>query len=307
MNCNESIMRAGENGISMFGTLIGIFLTSAGVVIGADSAFWGAGTPPPDQAGKVCVTGPRSAATLQGWYGEGLYLHKRFHEICRDLARSSKSLPLEAQADRLARKLEQAYREHTGALPRSAASLPPPSSRHVAYVAVAGFEAGIPLLTVRDIRWERQGKGKWRLTAERASQLIAQTCGVRFLGEDAVAKVLLDKSARFQEEKRRPEVRAGSLANQLYKEDDCIASSLSIEGAKALYRLAVRLTIDHGEEFAIENGAVGGRLHLLTILPDEAIEEESIDPEQYVGELPAPEGTFSEFAGSPEREGGESS
>jgi hypothetical protein len=72
----------------------------------------------------------------------------------------------------------------------------------------------------------------------------------------------------------------------LYKEDDCIASPFSIEEAKALYKIVVRLTIDYGEEFEIENGALGGRLHLLTISPGRSIEHEFIDPEQYVADRP---------------------
>src|SRR5262245_29018912 len=300
-------MRSEQNAVSMFGTLIGIFLTSTGVVIGADSVYWGSILSGPTQASKTCQTGSRSVAVLQGWYGEGLYLHKRFHEVCRELARSPKRLSLDGQADRLAQKLEQKYREHTGAIPQYAASLPPPSSKHVAYAAVAGFEGRTPVATVREIRWEKDGKSKWRLMTERPSKLSAQGCGARFLGEDAVVKVLLDKSVHFQEEKRRPEVRAGSLANQLYKEDDCIASSFSIEDAKALYKIAVRLTIDHGEQVAIESGAVGGRLQRLTIPPEGVIQEELIDPEEYVGEPPEPAGGFSEFTPSPERERGESS
>ena len=271
----------------MLGSLIGIFLTSAGIVIGADSVLWGSNAGSRPQGEKTCQTGSRSVAMLQGWYGERLYPHKRFHEVCRELARSSKPLSLEAQADKLAQQLEQTYREHSGILPPKAANLPAPSSEHVAYVAVAGYEGGTPLVTVREIRWKTNSKGIWRLTTERASHLSARGCGARFLGEDAVANVLLDTSVHFQEEKRRPEVRAGRLANQLYKEDDCIASAFSIEDAKALYKIVVRLTIDHGEQFAIENGTLGGRLHLLTIPPRGSIEHELIDPEQYVTDRPA--------------------
>ena len=270
----------------MLGSLIGIFLTSAGIVIGADSVLWDSTAAPPPRGDKTCQTGSRSVATLQGWYGERLFLYKRFHEICRELARSSKPLSLEAQADRLTKKLEQTYRKHTGTLPPKPASLPLPSSEHVAYVAVAGYEGEIPLVTVREIRWKTDSKGIWRVTTERVKHLSAQGCGARFLGEDAVANVLLDKSVHFQKEKGRPEVLAGSLANQLYMEDDCIASPFSIEEAKALYKIVVRLTIDYGEEFEIENGALGGRLHLLTIAPGRSIEHEFIDPEQYVADRP---------------------
>jgi len=269
----------------MLGSLIGIFLTSAGIVIGADAVLLGSTVSPPAQIDKTCRLGSRSVGTLQGWYGEHLYLYQRFHGVCRELARSSKPLSPEAQADRLAQKLEQAYREHTGIQPSKAANLPPPSSEHVAYVAVAGYERETPVVTVREIRWRENDRGNWRVTTERVSRLSAHGCGARFIGEDAVANVLLDKSAHFQEEKRRSEVKAGSLANQLYKDDNCLASTFSIEQAKSLYKIAVRLTIDRGEQFAIQNGAVGGRLRLLTIPPVGSIKQELIDPEQYVTDL----------------------
>jgi hypothetical protein len=68
----------------------------------------------------------------------------------------------------------------------------------------------------------------------------------------------------------------------LRTEDNCFLSEFSVEDAKALYKLAVRATIDHGETLQIENGAVGGRLHLLTIPAEGPIEKVVIDPEQYL-------------------------
>ncbi len=266
----------------MLGTLIGIFITSAGIVIGADTVLLGSGTAELTRADKTCRTSPRSVATLQGWYGEQLYLHKHFHDSCRKLARSSKPLSLEAQVDALMKKLQQKYRERTGALPLNATSLPPPLTDHVVSVAVAGFEGAVPSVTVRELRWEKQSKGKWRLVTERKGKLSFQGCGVKFLGEDAIAALLLDTSPHFEKEKHRPEARAGIKANLLYKEDNCMSSSFSIDEAKALYKLAVRMTIDHGERYQIENGAVGGRLHLLTIPIAGSIEEELVDPEQYL-------------------------
>ncbi len=61
---------------------------------------------------------------------------------------------------------------------------------------------------------------------------------------------------------------------------------------------------DMESQFTIENGTVGGRLHLLTVPPEGAIEEELIDPEQYVGEVPLHQGNFAKFTASPGREGG---
>lgn len=50
----------------MFGTLIGIFITSAGIVIGADTVLWGTSTPGPTRAEKTCQPSPRSVAALEG-------------------------------------------------------------------------------------------------------------------------------------------------------------------------------------------------------------------------------------------------
>lgn len=266
----------------MLGSLIGIFITSAGIVIGADTVLWGLSAPGPTRGEKTCAPSTRSVAAFEGWYGEELYLYKHFRDKCRALARSTKPLSLEEQADMLIQKLQQTYRDHTGLFPPHAASLPPPSSKHVASVAIAGFDGTTPVVTVRELRWEKNRKGQWRLIAERVGKLSFQGCGAKFLGEDGIAALLLDTSPHFEQEKRRTEVRAGSQANLLSKEDDCIASSFSIEDAKALYKIAVRMTIDHGEQFQIENGAVGGRLHLLTIPTSGSIEEELVDPEQYL-------------------------
>jgi hypothetical protein len=267
----------------MFGTLIGIFITSAGIVIGADTVLWGSSAPDPTRVDKTCMPSVRSVATLEGWYGERLYLHQHFQDICQELARSVKPISLEGQADRLVQKLQQKYKEHTGNPFATRANLPPPSTKHIASVVVAGFEGTTPLVTVREIRWEKTRKGQWRLVAERVGKLSFQGCGVKFLGEDGVAALLLDTSPHFEQEKHRPEVQAAIRVNRLHKEDNCFSSSLTIEDAKSLYKIVVRLTIDHGDQFMIQNGTVGGRLHLLTIPPAGPIEEELVDPEQYVG------------------------
>ena len=266
----------------MFGTLIGIFLTSAGIVLGADAVLWGSSAPGATRGEKTCTPSERSVAAFEGWYGEGLYLYKQFHDKCHAMARSSKPLSLEEQADRLIQTLQQKYRDHTGPIPPHAASLPPSVSTHVAFVAVAGFNGTTPVVTVRELRWEKDRKGQWRLIAERIGKLSFQGCGAKFIGEDGLAALLLDTSPHFEQEKSRPDVRAASKANRLQKEDDCVSSLYKVEDAKTLYKTAVRMTIDHGEEFHIEHGAVGGRLQLLTIPTAWSIQEELVDPEQYL-------------------------
>lgn len=266
----------------MFGTLIGIFLTSTGIMIGADTVLWGSSAPHPTRIEKTCLPSQRSVAAFEGWYGERLALHHQFQSVCKTLARSRKPVSVEDQADLLIKKLFDKYREQAGSPSATSARSSVPEDTHIAFVAVAGFDGATPTVAVRELRWEKTRKGQWRVTSGRVGKLSFDGCGARFLGADSVAALLLDTSAHFDRDKQRPEVSRAIEANRLRAEDTCFLSTFSIEDAKTLYKLAVRATVDHGETLQIENGAVGGQLHLLTIPADGPIVKEVIDPEQYL-------------------------
>ena len=266
----------------MFGTLIGIFLTSTGIMIGADTVLWGSSAPHPTRIEKTCLSSQRSIAAFEGWYGERLSLHRQFQAVCRTLSRSRKPVSVDEQADLLIRKLFDKYREQQVPATTPAAALPAPANPHIAFVAVAGYDGTMPMVAVRELRWEKTRKGQWSVKTARVGKLSFDGCGARFLGDDAVAALLLDRSGHFERDKQRPEVSRAIEANRQRAEDHCFLSAFSVEDAKALYKLAVRATIDHGETFQMENGAVGGRLHLLTIPSEGPIEKVVIDPEQYL-------------------------
>lgn len=267
---------------TMFGTLIGIFLTSAGIMIGVDTVLWGASAPHPTRIDKTCISGPRSIAAFEGWYGDRLSLHQQFQAVCKTLSRSRKPVPVEDQADLLIRKIFDKYREQAGPLSAAAGVQVAPANLHLVFVTVAGFDGTTPAVAVRELRWEKTPKGQWRVTSGRVGKLSFDGCGARFLGADGVAALLLDTSARFDREKQRPEVSRAIEANRLRREDTCFLSAFTIEDAKVLYKLAVRTTIDHGETLQVENGAVGGQLQLLTIPVDGPVAREVVDPEQYL-------------------------
>ncbi|MCS6292086.1 MAG: hypothetical protein H8J66_03355 [Nitrospira sp.] len=266
----------------MFGTLIGIFLTSTGIVIGADTVLWGSSASNPSRIEKTCMPSQRSVAAFEGWYGEGLSLHQQFQSVCKTLSRSRKPVAVEAQADLLIRKLFDKYREQQRLSTIPAAAMPTPANPHIAFIAVAGFDGTMPLAAVRELRWEKTRKGEWSVTTAPVGKLSFDGCGARFLGDDAVAALLLDRSGHFDRDKQRPEVSRAIEANRQRAEDNCFLSTFSVEDAKVLYKLAVRATIDHGETFQIENGTVGGQLNLLTIPIDGPIQKAVLDPEQYV-------------------------
>lgn len=266
----------------MFGTLIGIFLTSTGIMIGADTVLWGSSAPAPTRIEKTCMPSQRSVAAFEGWYGEGLSLQRQFQSVCATLSRSGKPVSVDDQADLLIRKLFDKYREHPSAPPAAFMEPPHPPNAHIASVVVAGFEGSIPTVAARELRWQKARKGKWHVTSGRVGKLSFDGCGARFLGVDGVAALLLDRSSHFDRDKHRPEVSRAIEANRLRAEDSCFLSAFSVEDAKALYKLAVRATINYGDTFQIDNGVVGGQLHFLTIPADGPVERDVVDPEQYL-------------------------
>ncbi len=274
----------------MSGSLIGIFLTVAGIVVGTDSAAPGRSHSTgvsQTRVEKACRTGPRTVAVMQGWFGEDLSLNHAFHVVCRELARSKK-VTLDRQADRAMQQVEQRYRRHLGTLPALVPELPPPLQPHVAYVAVAGFDGVNPALTVRELRWGKKEDGRWRLETERAAYLDLRGCGLRFIGTHTIAKMLLDGAGPFETDQPRPEVAAGREVDGLSKREECRASTFTVQEAKALYVTAVRATIDHAGRFLVDATEVGGRLHLLTIPPTGPVQEAFLSPEEYVGETSSP-------------------
>ena len=92
-------------------TLIGVFITPDGIVIGADTALSSLGGQVGSQQ-KYCITGPRSVATMQGQYRledtvtkATVELHSRFQDICTQVGNAASSMTLQQQADLIANAL----------------------------------------------------------------------------------------------------------------------------------------------------------------------------------------------------------
>ena len=81
-------------------TLIGVFITPDGIVIGADTALSNLGGQVASQQ-KYCITGPRSVATMQGAYlledtvtKATVELHNRFRDLCEQVGSSLSPMTL---------------------------------------------------------------------------------------------------------------------------------------------------------------------------------------------------------------------
>jgi hypothetical protein len=250
----------------MLVTLIGLFVTSTAIVIGADSAVSGVGVPPGQQvADKMCQTGARSVATMQGVYffnadnGSKANFFDVFHSECGSLRNSEKSVA--AQADSVTRSLHadlSRFLKEVG--PGAHFSAKIENDPHVVYVAVAGYQGSVPKIEVRELRLRRRARGGLDAFVQNASKLRPVGCGARFHGEDAVAYLLLRNDIRIAPgDRQRPEVIAAYKANS----GDCRLFTPDL--AKSLFRVAVDLTIREGHRFGIQADAVRGPLKFAVI------------------------------------------
>jgi hypothetical protein len=269
----------------MLATLIGTFITSASIVIGADSAFTGG--PPGIGIVKICQTGSRTVATHEGEahrvHANGiLQQYNVFRQSCEGLARASTSV--EDQGQKLSESLREDLGRFLGSVRSSEVRKVFAYYPHGSYTAVAGFDPsssmgtlGTPRVMIVEIVVRQTTSGA--LVADsRVSKLSLDTCGARFHGNAELANGLVANDPRLPEgERRRPAVVAARRAEYQH---DC--SSFGVEDAKTLFVTATRLTIEHGDAFGVSRGAVGGCITLATIPLTGNVWEEDIPADRYV-------------------------
>lgn len=255
-------------------TLIGVFITPDGIVIGADTALSNLGGQVASQQ-KYCVTGPRSVATMQGSYlledtvtKATVELHNRFRDLCGQIGNSLSPMTLEQQAEHIANQLRTDLVEFLQQLP-AAAVITYASTPVVARIAVSGYGERGPESVVVGLgiaidrptnRWEAQVRPLERLTFSE--------CGVRFHGQEGVVNIVrTDKGVRIpRTELQQPDV--AKLSSLLRGE----CGDASIRSAPAMFVQAVRLTMTLGPGFGVPQGAVGLPIDIVTIPREGAIE-----------------------------------
>ena len=234
----------------MFGTLIGIFITSTAIVIDADSAISENNgnvfnIPEP---GKTCRTGSGSVATLQGEYlielipkTEDAWLINSFHETCGSLENVNASL--DKQADIISGELLAQMQSKMSTIDKAYLKRRFGNQSHVNYMSVSGYENGEPRVIVRELRLNQSADGNWNPSVVAAPYLSPRRCEPKFHGEDWIAKRLL---------KDLP--------------DGCQAST--VDQAIKLFEDAVRHTMKDGRKPGMRGGFVGGELDVWVISSD---------------------------------------
>ena len=249
-------------------TLIGVFITPDGIVVGADTAI-------SNRSGQVaarqkyCVTGPRTVATMQGvYYLQDLEtqttaaLHERFQELCSRSEKKPLPRTLRDQAILIADTLRSALDEFLEKMPAAEIVRTYSSRPVIARVAVSGYDdrgpasvvVGLGIATdVAKSRWETQVRDLARLT-------FAQ-CGARFHGQEVVVEALRSATdARISaRERQKPDV---SKLTALMK-GSC--ADATVRSAPALFAEAARLTVTLGNQFGIPPGSVSLPLDIVVI------------------------------------------
>jgi len=254
-------------GALLLATLIGVFITPDGIVIGADTALSDIGGHVANQQ-KYCITSPRSVATMQGQYlledtvtKETVELNDRFRELCSQIG-SLTPMTLRQQADHIAYALKTDLVTFLERLPAAAVVATYSSSPVVARVTVSGYgERGPESIVVGlGIAIER-ATNRWEAQVQPLARLTFSDCGVRFQGQESVVNLIrTDKGVRIpRAELQQPDVaRLSSLLR-----GEC--GEASIRSATAMFVQAVRLTMTLGPGFGIPQASVGLPIDIVMI------------------------------------------
>jgi hypothetical protein len=250
-------------------TLIGVFVTPDGVVVGSDTAIMSrGGAQAPRQ--KFCVTGLRAVATMQGVYEltdtetkTTIALHDRFREFCAKIDRTQLPATLRGQAEFIASELGLGLSSFLEDVPDREIVSKYSSNPVVARVAVSGYDedgrAGSVVVGI-GIATER-ATNRWQVQVRDLATLTFNGCGVRFHGQEVVALALRrNTDARVPKvEREKPEVqRLAALIG-----GSC--SDASIRSAPRMFAEAARLTVTHGAGFGIPPGVVDLPLDIVVI------------------------------------------
>ena len=254
----------------LFATLIGVFITPDGIVVGADTAI--SSRYGQSSRTKYCVTGPRSVATLQGVYEltdtetrATLALYDRFREFCAEIDRTQLPPTLHGKAEYIAEALRIALDRFLKDIPAVDVVRQYASSPVVARVAVSGYDDDGPASVVVGLGIASdRAANQWEVQVRDLSRLTFRACGARFHGQDVV--VLSLRNARDlrvpKAEKEKPD------AEKLSALVGGSCGDASIASAPHLFTQAVRLTVLFGKGFGIQPGIVNLPIDIVVIPKD---------------------------------------
>lgn len=263
-------MTAGALGF-LFATLIGVFITPDGIVVGSDTALSNR-TGHVASKQKYCVTGPRSVATLQGAYvlqdvvtKAAIELYDRFQNLCTQIGASLSPMTLREQAEHIANTLRDELEDFFEDLPSAEVVRMYSSNPVVARIAVTGYGDAGPESVVVGLGIATEPKtNRWQAQVRDLSRLAFADCGVRFHGQEVVVAALrTDTDARIPRAERQ---NADVAKLSALVRGSC--AEASIRSAPSMFVQAVRLTATLGYRFGIPKESVGLPIDVVIIPRD---------------------------------------
>lgn len=260
-------------------TLIGVFITPNGIVIGADTALSDLGGHVGSQQ-KYCITGPRSVATMQGAYvledtvtKATVELNNRFRELCSQIGASLSPGTLRQQAEQIANALRIDLVKFLDQLPPADVVSLYASRPVVARVTVSGYTEAGPESVVFGLGVAVDRKtNRWEAQVSTLTRLTFSECGVRFQGQESVVSTLrTDTGVKIPRSELQ---QADVMRLSALLRGNC--GETSVASATDMFLQAVRLTVTLGPGFGVPSGTVGLPVDVVVIPRDGAIEEKRI-------------------------------
>jgi len=261
-------------------TLIGVFITPDGIVVGTDTALSNVTGQVASQQ-KYCVTGPRSVATLQGSYllqdvvtKATVELYERFRDLCSHLGDPARLGTLREQAEYIATALKIDLAAFLKGVPADEVVRMYASTPVVARIAVTGYGDRGPESVVVGIGIATdRATNKWEAQVRDLSRLTFTECGVRFQGQESVVTALrTDTDARISRAERQ---NADVTKLSAMIRGKC--ADASIRTAPLMFVQAVRLTVTLGIDFGLAKGTVGMPVDVIVIPREGSIDVTRIE------------------------------
>ena len=236
--------------------MVGVFLTSSGILLATDTAITRSATPGVTTfARKIEITGERSGAALTGTAGwetrQGAAAD--FRGVFRDVGaqlRRMKAVPVAVQLDQLVAALKHEAESKVflgieGAFPDG----------DVLSVLVVGYEGLQPIVDYAKLRIDHNTL-RFRVNRGRVTLPYCWLLG----GKPAAALALINDDPRLPDSLRRqpPVVVLQGFKSQCH-------GPLAEADARAFFLIAVEATVAHAAKFGVPDGIVGGDLDVLRI------------------------------------------
>ena len=245
----------------LIGSLVGILITSSGIIVAADTAATQTARPGVvTSERKIEMTGDRSAVAITGNAGWDVMRGGRrvvadLHGVVRRVAaelRDAKNIPVAIQVERLVAAVK--HEAESKAFPGMEASFP---DGDILSVNVAGYDDGPPVIRYAKLRLDKTSPGTpTRFVVERGPE---ERCWL-LSGHTQVALGLIDDDAKL------PNALRGAPSVVIFRRyRELCDGTLSEVHARAFFLAAVNATVAHGAKFGIPNGSVGGDVDVLRI------------------------------------------